>query len=82
MNMYEIHVPHFYCMEYSEDEHTMDIEIDFREDYFLLNKTLITHWKKPYDNEMISDEKKVEILKNIYEYLLMKTVPSHIRLEI
>ncbi len=58
MNKYEIHVPHFYCMEYSEGEHTMDIEIDFREDYFLLNKSLITQWKKPYDTELILDEKK------------------------
>ena len=34
MNKYEIHVSHFYCMEYSEGERTMDIEMKFREDYF------------------------------------------------
>lgn len=55
---YSINVPHFYCLEYCEDDKKMIVEIDFREDYFFLSPQLITHWEKPYDNIKIEVEEK------------------------
>ncbi len=34
MSEYRIEVPHFYCLEYYEEEKKMIVEMDFREDYF------------------------------------------------
>lgn len=65
-------------MEYIEGDKKMIIEMDFRESRFVLNKTLISNWEAPYQNEKISEKKKEEILNNIYEFLLSKTVPSNI----
>ena len=79
--IYKIEVPHFYCLEYYEVEKKMIIEMDFRESYFILKKNIITHWEPPYQNEIISDEKKREILNNVYEFLLTKTIPSNIERE-
>ena len=75
---YRIEVPHFYCLEYYEEDKKMIIEMDFREDYFILDDHLITHWEKPYDNIIIDINEKKRILFNVKQYLLTKTVPSHI----
>ena len=62
---YSIVVPHFYCLEYSEDDKKLIVDMDFREGYFVLSPQLITHWEKPYENIDIGiNEKK----KNIIEY--------------
>lgn len=78
MVKYIIKIPHFYCMEYYEGEKKMIIEMDFRESKHFLSKELITHWEVPYQEEGISEEKKKEILSNIYEFLLSKTIPGNI----
>lgn len=75
---YEIAVPHFYCLEYYEDGKKMIVEMDFREDYFFLGPQLITHWEEPYEDIIIEMEEKKRILLNIREFLLTKTIPSHI----
>ena len=75
---YRIKVPHFYCLEYYEGDKKMNIEMDFREDYFFLGKKLITHWEKPYENMQIEVDEKERILENIKEFLLTKTIPSNI----
>ena len=60
----------------------MVIEMDFRENYFVLNNKLITTWESPYQDESIDDNKKREIMDNIYSFLLTKTIPSLIKLEV
>lgn len=78
---YKINVPHFYCLEYSEGDKKLIVEMDFRESHFELNKEIITKWEPPYQNEIITDDDKREILENIYDFLLTKTIPSNIKLE-
>lgn len=78
---YIIKVPHFYCLEYYEGIKKMVIEMDFREAYFVLNKTLISHWEQPYQDEILNDSDKKRILLNIQEYLLGRTIPSNIIME-
>lgn len=70
MQQIKISIPHFYCLEYAEDNKKLILEIDFRETKIFIGKSLIKKWEKPFDNEEISDEKREEIYKNIIEYLL------------
>lgn len=79
---YKIEVPHFYCLDYYNGDKKMAVEMDFRESHFVLNKEMITKWEPPYQNEDISDNDKIEIIKNIYDFLLTKTIPSNIKLEV
>lgn len=78
---YRIDVPHFYCLEYYEGDKKMIVEMDFREDYFFLKPQLITRWERPYDSISISLDEKKQILLNIRDFLLTKTIPSHIIME-
>lgn len=75
---YRIKVPHFYCLEYYEDDKKLIVEIDFREEYFVLKPQLITRWEKPYENIDIGIDEKKRILLNIREFLLTKTTPNNI----
>lgn len=59
----------------------MIVEMNFRESYFVLSKKIITYREPPYHNEIIKESKKNEILNNIYEFLLTKTIPSNIKME-
>ena len=61
---YQISIPHFYCMEYTEGNKTMKLDIDFRDTIIYLNIDLITHWKPPYDEELIQIDKKKSIINN------------------
>lgn len=70
MQKVKINIPHFYCMEYTEDNKKLIIDIDFRESKIFIGKSLIKKWEKPYDDEKISEERRDEIYKNIKEYLL------------
>lgn len=76
--IYRIEVPHFYCLEYYEEDKKMIVDIDFREDCFILEPQLITHWEKPYEEQIISEVDKKRILYNIRQFLLTKTIPSNI----
>ena len=75
---YCIKVPHFYCLEYFEDDKKLIVEMDFREDFFYLTPQLIKHWEAPYCDMEIGIEERKRILLNIRQFLLTKTIPSHI----
>lgn len=70
MQQIKISIPHFYCLEYIEDNKKLIVDIDFREAKIHIGKSLIKKWEKPYDGEEISEEKREEIYKTIMEYLL------------
>lgn len=70
MQQIKISIPHFYCLEYIEDNKKLIVDIDFREAKIRIGKSLIKKWEKPYDGEEISEEKREEIYKTIMEYLL------------
>lgn len=66
---YNVKINHFYCLEYSENDHVMNVEIDFRDPIPVLSIKTIESWNPPYDNEEISESKKQIIFENIYGYL-------------
>ncbi len=70
MQQIKISIPHFYCLEYTEDNKKLIVDIDFREAKIRIGKSLIKKWEKPYDGEEISEKKREEIYKTIIEYLL------------
>ena len=43
MKKISIDIPHFYCLEYKEDEKRLIVEIDFREPEIWISKSLIQH---------------------------------------
>jgi hypothetical protein len=65
-----IDIPHFYCLEYIENEKRMYVDIDFREPKIYIGKSLIKKWEPPYESEEITEEMREEIYKNIKKYLL------------
>lgn len=67
---YEISIPHFYCLEYKENNRKMFLEIDFREPFIDLTMSLIQHWEPPFENEEITEKDKKHILQNIYNYFI------------
>lgn len=79
---YHIEVPHFYCLEYYENDKKMIVELDFRETLFFLNKKLIKHWEEPNKEEIITEVDKERILFNIRDFLLSITIPSNIHIDI
>lgn len=70
MQKVKINIPHFYCLEYTENNKKLIIDIDFRETKIFVGKSLIKKWEKPYDDEKISEEERDKIYNNIKEYLL------------
>ncbi len=66
---YKIRIPHFYCLEYEERGRVMLLEIDFRDPVLYLDRSLVTGWEEPADQEVISQAEKVRILTNVYDYL-------------
>lgn len=66
---FEIKIPHFYCLEYIEGEKKMTIEIDFRDTAIYLSSDLIEKWEAPHNEEIVDEQKKVEIINNISNYL-------------
>ena len=78
---YEIKIPHFYCLEYSDEYRSMVLDVDFRDSEIYLNTSLIVKWNAPHENDFINDEEKEKIIKNIYDYLVYKRGFSNIVLE-
>ena len=70
MKKIRIKAPHFYCMEYYENFKKMNIDFDFRDPVYELSLDLIDKWETPFDKKDISFEKKIEILDNIYAWLV------------
>lgn len=61
-------------MQYQENEHILKIEVEGgRDDSGAYNLAVyaqdIKYWQPPYDNEVISEEEKKEIIQNISEAL-------------
>lgn len=67
---YEISIPHFYCLEYQEGERLLRLEIDFRDQVVVLDKSLVTGWEAPHAKELISMAEKARVLSNIRDYLV------------
>lgn len=72
MQQIKITIPHFYCLEYSEGEKKLLVDIDFRETKIIIGRSLIKHWEKPYDSEKLTEEKREEIYINIKKYILRR----------
>lgn len=78
MKQISISIPHFYCLEYREDEKRMIIDIDFRESKILIGKSLIKRWEPPYQLVELTEEMKEDIYRNIKKYLLKRYKPEDI----
>ena len=72
MNNFKINIPHFYCLEYVENEKKMYQDIDFREPQILIEKSLIKKWESPYEHIEITEEDRNRIYFNIKNYLLKR----------
>jgi len=59
----------------------MTLDIDFRDPIIYLNTSLITKWNQPQQNDPIDNQNKVEIINNIYEYLVNIRGFKNIQLE-
>ncbi len=72
-----VSIPHYYCLEYTEGDHVMEVEIDFRNPVPCLDGKAIKAWRPPYDKENIGSNKKKSIMRNIIEYLqVVKGFPA------
>lgn len=78
---FEIHIPHFYCLEYTEGSRKMKVDIDFRDTILYLCSDLIDHWESPHEKERITVEDRLRIARNIYEYLLAYMGPNRVQWE-
>jgi hypothetical protein len=67
---YEIRIPHFYCLEYREEDHTMLLEIDFRDSVIYLDDSLAMVWEAPFTQEKIESAVRRRILDRVYDYLV------------
>ena len=74
MENYNISIPHFYCIKYEDfnEKKSVLLEIDLRDKYKILSKESITRWEAPYQNEIISEEKKLTIINNVSKYLIKR----------
>jgi len=80
-NCYEIKIAHFYCLEYSEGERSMVLDIDFRDSIIYLNTALIVQWNCPHEKDIIVKEKKEEIIRRIFDHLVRKRGFNNVVLE-
>ena len=79
---YQIAIPHFYCLEYTEGNKTMKVDIDFRDSIIYLNTDLIKHWNPPHEAELIDKSHKELRVKKIYDDLVNVRKFKHVILEI
>jgi hypothetical protein len=66
---FKVSVPSAFYLEYSEGEHMMRLDMDFRDEFPILCHRAILAWEPPFADEPVSDAKKREILANIIFYL-------------
>lgn len=69
MKSYSISIPHFYCLEYTENNRRLKLDIDFRDPIIYLDIGLIKNWESPYDSEEITGDEKKKIIERIYKEL-------------
>lgn len=67
---YSILIPHFYSLEYYEDNRKMIIEIDFRDKPLYLDLSIINKWEDPYQTIEVTEDEKIRILNNIKDFLI------------
>ncbi len=78
---YEIAIPHFWCLEYYEGGKKMTVDIDFRDIKIYLSTKLISCWDEPFEKEVITDEEKKRIIRNIADELIKINEPGRIVLQ-
>ncbi len=49
MKSYSISIPHFYCLEYKENNCKLILDIDFRDPIIYLDISQIKNWEPPND---------------------------------
>ena len=79
---YGIKTLNFYSFEYQEDNKTMEIYLDFRDEVLYLTPSMIKKWNKPYEDVEISYNEKVKILQNIRECLLKRRRTEQVVIEL
>lgn len=74
MTNYRISIPHFYCLKYEDllSNKTMIVDIDLRDKYKIVSLDCLSHWEIPYENEILDEKTKLEILNNVYHFLCIK----------
>lgn len=78
---YSIAIPHFYCLEYSEENRKLTVDVDFREKTIYLSTSKISKWEDPFQAISIAEEEKVRIIKNIKKYLIEERGFSEVIME-
>jgi hypothetical protein len=81
INSYTIAIPHFYCLEYSEENQKMIIDVDFREKPLYISPSMIRKWEDPYQEISIDEDDKLRIINNIKQYLLEERGFSEVIIE-
>ena len=81
-NDYKIDIQHFYCLDYSEGERNMTLDIDFRDPIIILNTNCVVKWNHPHDSVYIDESEKQRIIKNVYDYLVKERSFKNIVLEL
>ena len=76
--VFEINIPHFYCLEYREGDRLLIVEIDFRDSVIYLDDTLPLIWEGPNAAETIGPRERRRILDNIYDYLMKERGFTHV----
>lgn len=71
MEKYRISILHFNCLEYEDllNNKKMIIDIDLRDKYKIVSLDCLSNWDVPYENEIIDEEIKLELVNNIYSFL-------------
>ena len=50
----------------------MILDIDFRDPVIYLESVLVKNWEPPFDTELVTEKEKKRILRNIYDYLIVR----------
>jgi hypothetical protein len=67
---YRVDIPHHYEVLYSEDGRVLRIETDLRDYTPVIYRRTIKSWDPPHDSVVISEEKKDEILRRVYDFMV------------
>ena len=78
---YRIEIPHFYCLEYYENNKVMRLDIDFRDQIIYLSDELVIKWLPPNEDIELSKRDRKRIIRNVYKALLKNTSKERIILE-
>lgn len=65
-----ITIPSAFYVEYREGDHVMKIDMDMRDTVPVLSHKAIHSWEAPHTMELISEEKKKQIMQELVDYLV------------